>query len=380
MTNYKLYFKLLKKHVPQAMIYVFFFVIILLTNFFEKDIEKVNQLKIYIAGDEQSVFCQEIKSYLEEEKGADVHFFESVWQKEKGKEYEKRLQVLIEESVLTEAVDLVLKIDEEKIEIISNRNDQRIIEINEALKAYLNGTKGSNSIQKDKKIANSLSTESMYSHKRGYDEKTHKLDDVRRYMNISIYGLSTIICVGIISVSASMNRKEIKEKRSLCPNDGDIERELFRCHFVFGGCVLGTLFIPTFIVGSKYMFSIEGLLFALNGTLVTGNLVMIGYLLSLFVKNLSLEMMVVNMVSLGSLFLSGTLQEQWEISDLAIRMGSLIPTYWFVKGNNLICSVKASGSEYREVVSTMIIEILFLIAFVIIGLVARNEGNEEENR
>lgn len=377
MTNYKLYFKLLKKHVPQFMIYLFFFVIILLTNSFKEDIDKEKQLNIYIVGEEQSVFSQEIKSYLEE-RGAEVQFFGYDWQREKDKEHEKRLQALIEEGVLTGAMDSVLKIDEEKIEIISNRNDQKTIEINEAIRAYL---KEKNTVQKDKEIDSQHRIESMYSRKGEDDERTYKLDNVRRYMNILVYGLSTIICVGIICVSASMNQKEIKEKRSLCPNEGDAERELFRCHFLFGGCVLGILFIPTFIIGGKYMFSVEGLLFAMNGILVTGNLVMISYLLSFFIKDLSLEMIAVNMVSLGSLFLSGILQEQWDISDLAIRIGSLIPTYWFVKGNRLICYLNVSGSsEFREVINSMIIEILFLIAFVIIVMVANTESIEEEDR
>ena len=328
-------------------------------------------------GEEQSVFCQEIKIFLEE-KGAEVSFFISNGSRKKSNEYEKRLQALIESGILTGAMDAVLKIDEEKIEIISNRNDQKTIAINEAIRAYL---KGKNGVQKDREIDDQPKVESMYGYKSEYDERTYKLDNVRRYMNILVYGLSTIICVGIICVSASMNQKEIKEKRSLCPNEGDAERELFRCHFLFGGCVLGILFIPTFIIGGKYMFSVEGLLFAMNGILVTGNLVMISYLLSFFIKDLSLEMIAVNMVSLGSLFLSGILQEQWDISDLAIRIGSLIPTYWFVKGNRLICYLNVSGSsEFREVINSMIIEILFLIAFVIIVMVANTESIEEEDR
>ena len=202
---------------------------------------------------------------------------------------------------------------------------------------------------------------------------------IRRYLNIIIYGLSTIVCVGIISVNASMNKRELKERRGCAPDVNDTEVDLLKCHFLLGLLISSCLFLPVALFDHHLLFSVKGLLLGVNVLLVTANIVMMGDLLSIFIQNLNLEMIAVNVVSLGTLFMSGTLKEQWAISKLAIRVGSFIPTFWYVKANNLIfVRVLSDRESHKEIMETMSIEILFFIALFIIGVIVRKQKLEEE--
>lgn len=367
MTNYKLYFKLLKKHIPQAMIYFFFFCLILITNLIPKRIEKTDQYQIFIVGDEKSSICQEIKEYLEESKNAHVSFFKANLLQVSEEERENEMNRLMQEAVLSDVVNCLIKVSEEgetRIEVITNHDDIVSYDIEKAVIAAL--TKGES--REKVKDATLLSA-----------EIEARNDYIRRYLNIIIYGLSTIVCVGIISVNASMNKRELKERRGCAPDVNDTEVDLLKCHFLLGLLISSCLFLPVALFDYHLLFSVKGLLLGVNVLLVTANIVMMGYLLSIFIQNLSLEMIAVNVVSLGTLFMSGTLKEQWAISKLAIRVGSFIPTFWYVKANNLIfVRVLSDRESHREIMETMSIEILFFIALFIIGLIVRKQKLEEE--
>lgn len=369
MTNFKLYFKLLKKHMVQQMIYFIFFILIFVANESFNHIEEPNQYQIYIVGNKKSSICQEIKTYLENKKGAKVIFLEVKEKYRLDSEREEALERLIDEAVLTDVASCVIKVAEEgqtRIEIFTNLDDAISLDIEQTVEAALQKD-GSYPIEKETRIA--------------YSEIDKKHENIRSYLNIGIYGLSTLICVGIISVSASMNKRQIKERRSCAPTEEMTERDLLKYHFFLGFIINAILFLPVYYFDWTLIFSTEGLLLGINTLLVSGNLVLIGYLLSIFIHNLSLEMAAVNVVSLVTLFMSGTVQEQWEVSELALRIGSFMPTFWYVKANNLI-TMKALSQQnsHREILETMMIEVLFFIALYIIGLIARTQKSEEEER
>lgn len=395
MTNFKLYFKLLKKHIPEGMIYLFFFIVLLVTNTFDIGEGTDYQYKVYIVGNKESIFCQGIKEAIEEKGKAKVLFLKYKDESKLVEEQEKRLQRLIDEAVLTDVAKCVLRISEgdmefeksgevssRKIELICNLEDKSVLEVQECIDAYLKSLENSDTYYSKSQFSNKPEIKGRINTvEENKNDRGVLLDKARQYMNVLIYGLSTFICVGVICVSSSINRPLIRERRCYAPIEANMEKDLLKCHFLFGAMALGVLFLPTFYFGGKAMLSTEGVLFGMNAMLVTANLVMLGYLGSLFVKSLSTEMIAVNVISLGSLFMSGILQEQWEISELAARIGAFFPTYWYVRANNLIshCGIDTSGN-LKSIMSTMFIEGLFGIALYIVTLVARMQNLEEEEK
>ena len=389
MTNYKLYFKLLKKHIPQAMIYLFFFIGILLVQVYNIDVEPNDLDRVYIVGNQESRLCQGIKGYLEENEPVKVIFFEYKKEETSTQEGEKRLHKLIDEAILTDAANCVLRIYEEdlekeenqichkKIEVFAKSETALLLEIQQCVEAYIYK-------QEDEKQHKEFRTVKEQGNKKveAIDEySTYRLNRVRKYLNFLIYGLSTIICTGIISVSSSINCIQIKERRCYAPIEADMEKDLLKCHFLFGFMLLGILLLPSFYFDRQLMFSVKGILLALNAILVTGNLIMIGYLVSLFVSSLNMEMIVVNVISLGTLFVSGILEEQWKLSELAIRIGAFFPTYWYVRSNNLITISEINTiSGYKSLLNALFIQILFLIALFAIALIIKMQSLEEEEK
>ena len=131
------------------------------------------------------------------------------------------------------------------------------------------------------------------------------------------------------------------------------------------------------------MFTGIGAMFIINSVILAGNLILIAYMLSLFTKKIEMQLIVTNIISLAALFISGTVQEQWEQSDVTAQIGQFMPTYWYVKTNNLIANIPLAGEQgLKGVIENMGIQILFFIAFVIGILVIKKQEKilEEEGR
>ena len=251
MTNYKLYFKLLKKHIPQAMIYLFFFIGSLLVEVYGIDME-INDLDtVYIVGNQESRLCQGIKGYLEKNASVKVIFFEYREEETSTREREKRLQKLIDEAILTDVANCVLRVYEEssqkekneahhnKIEMIAKSDTPLLVEIQQCIETYIHKLEDVGAGEEQHKQLITVNNQGNKKVEETDEHSTYKLDIVRGYLNFLIYGLSTIICVGIISVNASINRSQIKEKRCYAPIEADMEKDLLKCHFLFGFMVLG---------------------------------------------------------------------------------------------------------------------------------------------
>lgn len=392
MTSLRVYFKILKKHIPQALIYIFFFVIIAATSIQGDWVksEGTDQCTVYWVSEEQSAISQTIRQRLEQQEN--LHIIDLKC-KQKFKSAEKReaeISKLIDEAILAEVADIVVKIpkgfeeslNEEKplqLEITSAQQTPNMLKIQSLINDCMNEQRGQ--VDKDQALTKAKALTAGDHKPETVDKGEVVKQNTRRYFNIMVYGLSAVIMVGIVGVSASINANEVRERRKCAPMDEKEESMILTGHFLFGGATLIFFIVPSLVLGRSYMFTRAELMFVMNAVLLTGNLILIAYLLSLFTKKIEIQFIITNVISLAALFISGTVQEQWKQNDMAAKVGQFMPTYWYVKTNNLIANPPLAV-EQGNVLENMGIQVLFIAAFMIGILVIKKQKKylEEEGR
>lgn len=385
MTNYKLYFKLLKKHMPQALIYTFFFCVIMITNIngFKTKTQEINKSTIYWLDERQDKWSKGLEQYLMSKGDMNVNPFPMGKETISPQAEREEIQKLVEEAVLLDIVDCAVRVpivqgdiggsnELAKVEIISLKDSVVVTELKQYIEAYAASKEGQQlgASSMTEKIESSMIQNQVQEESTGLSEEKYIYECIRFYFNVLVYGLSAVIIVGIISVVASLNAGKLRERRSCSPIEGNEQIAIMKCHFLFGLMTLILFLIPVFLLSKGYIWTIKGAMLCMNATLLTLNLIMLGYLFSLFINTTAMQVMATNVFSLGALFISGTIQEQSELNETAARIGQFIPTFWYIKGNNLI----VQQDSIHEVLQVMGIEGLFFVTLGVISLVAKQQA------
>lgn len=385
MIHLKLYLKILRKHFPQTLIYIAFFLIITIVSAHDywgnQDYKK--PYKVYWVSEEETNFVDGMKEYLGQDKDIEIKDLPKVHGDLLNQvEMEpKRLDKLIDEAIIEQVVDCVIKVpkgfsqslsskEPMPLEIISRMSGEEIQNIDERLKDYIDKSQRQKMTQNG--ILNRSSKEDTDSRRVSHqDEAYRKQEILHSYFDALVYGLSAVILIGIMSVTYSMNNKTVSARRSSAPMESRDRFILLKCHFLFGALSLAAFILFGFFFGGQYMFSKKVFLWSLNAGLLMCIIVMVGYLCSFFVKSVQVQIIITNLLTLGCMFVSGIIMEQDTQSALTMKIAQFLPTYWYVRGNALI-DKKDIGQQYldKDLVYCVGIELLFLAAFIVLALIA----------
>ncbi|MGK0465076.1 MAG: ABC-2 type transport system permease protein [Clostridium sp.] len=195
------------------------------------------------------------------------------------------------------------------------------------------------------------------------------------YFNYLAYSLFGILILGVSSILMVFNDKNLK-RRNLC---SPMKNRTFNLQLIMGNLVFALVFYGLmtglgFIVNIKNMMSYNGLLFCINALVFTVAALSTSYLVGLLIKNRNAQSSIANILSLGFSFISGVFVPQFLLSDKALTIASLTPTYWYVKANNVIGTLSNfSIDNLSEVFSYMLIELGFAIAVFSVPLVVSKQ-------
>ena len=370
MTNYRLYFKLIKKFIPQTMIYILFFIILTCIALNSSIDNNLNQEKdkMYWMSEEETEVTNGLKRCLME---SDLVEILSIPIERQGDKAFINDAIILNRTYcmikvpkgFTESLSTEKPIPVELVARIEGDNINKIIQI---IDAYVEGIKSGKANFSRQEHVN-----------RNEVREQKERDNLRVYFNQLIYGLSAVILVGIMSVTYSINAGCLKQRRECAPQGKGEGWFLLKSHLLYGSASLAFFIILGLFWGRTELFTIRGLIYCLNAGLLMINLVVIGYLCSLFVKSLQVQMIVTNLFTLGANFICGTTVEQEYLSEQTIRIAQFLPTYWYVKANNLISNIGRGANVGRQqILSMMGIEILFAVAMSVICLVAHQQINE----
>lgn len=117
------------------------------------------------------------------------------------------------------------------------------------------------------------------------------------------------------------------------------------------------------------MLTVHGLLFAINSLIFSMCTLTIAFLIANAIKNKEAINGIVNVVALGSSFLSGTFVPTEYLPDGVLKIARILPSYYYIDNNNLIKNLEKFDFKnlYPLIMNTVII-----IAFALIFMAITN--------
>ena len=123
------------------------------------------------------------------------------------------------------------------------------------------------------------------------------------------------------------------------------------------------------IYGPEQAFSRNGILCLLNSLIYTIVVIAITLLVGSFKLSSSALSLVANVIGLGTSFLCGIFVPLWLLSDKVIAFSKFLPTYWFIKNNNMISGFSGEAVSLSSFWNNIFIQLLFAVAIFCIYLV-----------
>ncbi len=191
------------------------------------------------------------------------------------------------------------------------------------------------------------------------------------YFNFMAYSLFAILIVGISTVLLVFNGMDVRRRNSCSP----VKASYMNLQFLLGNLVFSLITWAIFllicvIINFKNVQSVNMLLFMLNSFIFTICAASISFLIGTLVKNRNAISALTNVVALGSGFIGGVFVSQDILSDSVLKIASFTPTYWYVRGNNLIASMTTITSTHlNDLFGYIGVELGFTVAFVALALV-----------
>ena len=380
MQVYKAYFKIIKKNIGQLSIYLIIFLLFAIifgkvsTSPKDTDFESTKVNISIINKDENSKLISGLRDYLKEnanivdvgtskEDLQDALFFR-----------EAEYIITIPKGFTKEILKGNKDINIEKT-VIPNSTSE--IYMDNLINRYLNTVKMYTStidnISQAKLVSN---VNKDLSHTTDVKIKTYDNDysnnaSCANYYNFFAYSMFAVLILGISLVMISFNNKDLK-RRNLASalSMKNMNIQMVFANITYALVVWFVMIIASFIMFKNYMFTINGLLSLLNSFVFTLAALSISILISNLVTSRNALSAVVNVIALGSCFISGVFVPQQYLGDTVLSIAKFNPTYWYVKANDYIAIlVNYSNENMRPIFMSMIIVLGFALAVYAVTLV-----------
>lgn len=217
-----------------------------------------------------------------------------------------------------------------------------------------------------KKVESTLSDSTEIEIKSKVD--TSKYSRATRYFSFANYSILACVITVICLIMSSFNRVEIR-KRNLV---GSIELKRMNGILLRNSCLYSAMMwiayvvLGFIVVGFNEMWSIHGLLYAVNSLVFCVCATTIAYLISSIVKGIGAVNGIMNVIALGSSFLCGAFVPAEYLPDSVLTFAHILPSFYFIDTNNKIMAIEDYGSSsLLPIFINMAVIVGFCIAFII---------------
>lgn len=211
-------------------------------------------------------------------------------------------------------------------------------------------------------------------------ERENKL--LLNYMNYLSYGLLAILIISVGMIMLILQQTDIRRRNLVSPvPSGRFQAQLIMANFVFMVVLLGIFVGIAYVLCPDLKFNGQLILFIGNAGVFALCALAVSYLVGISIRQKSSRDAVVNCISMAMCFLGGVFVPQAMLDGGVRKIAAFVPTYWYVKANNLI----GRSSEYtleikQELFKCMWIELGFAAAVFIIALVIGKKRSKEVNQ
>lgn len=195
------------------------------------------------------------------------------------------------------------------------------------------------------------------------NEKNGEESTLRFYFNFMSYALLSQVLLVVTLVMSSYYRKTINNRhRSSAVSEKRINLILTYGHLIIGIVFWLLYLIICVILVEDFEFNKVFLLASLNSFIFMISAVTLGVLIAKLFQNSDSLSIVINVLVLGSSFLSGVFVPQEFLSDTTLKLSRIFPTYYYVFNNKLI----DEGKEIYDLMPNILIILGFAVVFIIL--------------
>jgi len=220
------------------------------------------------------------------------------------------------------------------------------------------------------KVAGNLSEVTAVRIKK-FESKVSNGSGISYHFNFASYPVTIILILGITSFMLVFN-DTLQKRRTLCSplSQSRYGFETLLANLVFTAIVWVVFIIISFALHSSRLFSINGLLWAINLFCISIVGLSISFLAGNLIKSKNVQSAVANVLGLGLAFLSGSFVPQSLLSESVLSVARFLPTYWYVRASDTIGSLKSFGwNSLEPVIYSFLIQLGFAAALISVSLV-----------
>ena len=185
------------------------------------------------------------------------------------------------------------------------------------------------------------------------------------FMNYSLLaGCIYVICLVISSFKSNhVNKRIIISSMNYKKHNGI----LLLSNGLFALILWLFYIILSFILLGDIMFTAQGIIYIINSLVFTIFCVSLAFFLSNLIENKNAINGIINVVALGSSFLTGVFVPMTFLPDAVLKIAHILPSYWFVKTNEALKTIETINIDtLKPLMLNMIVIIIFTIIFIII--------------
>ena len=288
---------------------------------------------------------------------------------------------LIDDSLFYREVNLVVYIPENYRKSFLNKENKKIeikstedyyaslaeMQLNRYLELsefYLENDMDENTLIKY--INDTLSKETKIEIKSKLDANAiNKATFFYNFMNYSLLaGCIYVICLVISSFKSNhVNKRIIISSMNYKKHNGI----LLLSNGLFALILWLFYIILSFILLGDIMFTTQGIIYIINSLVFTIFCVSLAFFLSNLIENKNAINGIINVVALGSSFLTGVFVPMTFLPDAVLKIAHILPSYWFVKTNEALKTIETINIDtIKPLMLNMIVIIIFTIIFIIL--------------
>lgn len=398
MQVFRMYFKVLKKELPAILVYVFVFVLILYlaviggssepASVFEKEKAKI----AWFSDDPENDFLKLFRKYLEDSCEFITIEGGTVYEETEGRSrFTEKLDDALFFKKITTAILVPKGFTEaffagESPQLIERgaEGDPESILVEHAVNQFLNTAALYREYSPDNSLehigemtASDLNVKAGVELSANYEKTDNRLISYANYLS---YGLLVILIMGVGVLMVIFQQADIKRRNMVSPlSTGRFNFQLFLADLVFALFLLLCLLGLMFWVCPGLTLDFRTLLIMGNAFVFTICALAISFLVGICIKNKNLKNATANCISLALCFLGGVFVPLEMLDGNVLRLSGFLPTFWYVKANTLIGSLKdMSDSSMEDIASCFVIELGFALVLFLVAMVIAKRKNSEK--
>lgn len=194
------------------------------------------------------------------------------------------------------------------------------------------------------------------------------------------YVITSMILCGLTPILSTFWKEDLA-KRISCSSTSLLSKNV---QLALGSVVYALFNWLLFVITSGIfygsdLFSEKGLLCILNSFFLLPLSVSLSLIVGSFSPSFNVTNMINNIISLGMSFVCGIFIPQAQLGENVLAVSKFLPFYWYVKNNNLISGADTEAFTYKIYWQNIGIQLLFIVAFFALALVAAKLKSTKRN-